>query len=69
MQNQNIVLHLPINKSQKFYSLTKSNIMTTASQIRKANPQGKMTMDYNGTHQIIFDNNLLNSNFPNLLRV
>lgn len=59
LQIQNIVLHLPINKSQKFYSLTKSNIMTTASQIRKANPQGKMTMDYNGTHQIIFDNGVI----------
>jgi hypothetical protein len=33
--------------------------MTTASQIRKANPQGKMTMDYNGTHQIIFDNGVI----------
>ena len=33
LQNQNIVLHLPINKSQKFYSLTKSNIMTTLTNI------------------------------------
>jgi hypothetical protein len=33
--------------------------MTTASQIRKANPQGKMMMDYNGTHQIIFDNGVI----------
>jgi hypothetical protein len=30
LQNQNIVLHLPINKSQNIYSLTKSNTMTTA---------------------------------------
>ncbi len=29
LQIQNIVLHLPINKSQKFYSLTKSNTMNT----------------------------------------
>ena len=29
LQNQNIVLHLPINKSQNIYSLTKSNIMNT----------------------------------------
>jgi hypothetical protein len=27
LQNQNIVLHLPINKSQNIYLLTKSNIM------------------------------------------
>ena len=33
LQIQNIVLHLPINKSQKFYSLTKSNIMTTLTNI------------------------------------
>ena len=29
LHNQNIILHLPINKSQNIYSLTKSNIMNT----------------------------------------
>lgn len=32
--------------------------MTTAAQIRKANPQGKMTM-VSGTQQIIFDNGVI----------
>ena len=40
LQIQNIVLHLPINKSQKFYLLTKSNIMNiqngmTAKEVRE----------------------------------
>ena len=33
LQNQNIVLHLPINKSQNIYSLTKSNIMNTETRL------------------------------------
>lgn len=33
--------------------------MKTSKEIRKANPQGKMSMDYNGTHNIIFDNGVV----------
>ena len=33
LHNQNIVLHLPTNQSQNIYLLTKSNTMTTLTNI------------------------------------
>jgi hypothetical protein len=47
LQNQNIVLHLPINKSQNIYLLTKSNTMRLFNSFKPTENSNRIVSELN----------------------